>query len=75
MTEEEKISFLEEIMDVEEGELSPQSSLIEIEEWDSLSVLSLIMEMKTRYGIELSNDEIKSFKTVGDICDRIPDKG
>ena len=75
MSEEEKISFLADIMDVEEGTLDRQTVLMDIEEWDSLSVLSLIMEMKTRYGIELSNDEIKSFKTVGDICDRIPDKG
>ena len=73
MTIEEKIAMLEEIMDVDEGSLKEIDELNDIEEWDSLSVLTLISEMKRKYSISLTSEDIKSFVTVGDICKRIPD--
>ena len=39
MTLQEKIQFLEEIMEVDEDTLTKDTSLDEIEEWDSLSAL------------------------------------
>lgn len=71
MTLQEKIEFLEEIMDVEK--LSEDTILKEVEEWDSLSTLSLTVEMKKKYGKNLTTEEIKAFVTVRDICDYIPD--
>ena len=47
------------------------SVLSEIEEWDSLSTLSLTVEMKKRFGKDLTAEQIKQFKTVGDICEYI----
>ncbi len=73
MTKEEKIAMLEEVMDLEEGDLTVDAELEEIEEWDSLSVLTLISEMKKRFDISLSNQQIRDFKTVADICAIIPD--
>ena len=73
MTIQEKIEMLEEVMDVEEGELSEEMVLNEIEEWDSLSTLSLTVEMKKRFGMNLTEEQIKNFHTVGDICNYIPD--
>ncbi len=73
MTIEEKLAMLEEIMDVDEGSLKESDDLSDIEEWDSLSVLTLISEMKKKYGISLTSQDIKGFKTVGDICQVIPD--
>ena len=70
---DEKISFIEEIMDVDEGTLHENMVLSELEEWDSISILSLIMEMKNRYGIDLKTNKIIELKTVKDICDIIPD--
>ena len=37
MTIEEKIAMLEDVMDLDEGELKLDSVLAEFEEWDSLS--------------------------------------
>lgn len=48
MTIEEKIAMLEDVMDLDEGELKLDSVLAEFEEWDSLSKLSLIAMAKTR---------------------------
>ena len=73
MTMLEKIVFLEEIMDVDEGTLSPEMFLDDIEEWDSLSVLTLMAEMKTNFDIILTTKQVNEFKTVEDVCGVIPD--
>lgn len=73
MTLQEKIEFLEEIMDVEEGTLTEETLLEEVEEWDSLSTLSLTVEMKRNYNLKLTSEMIKNFNTVRDVCEFIPD--
>ncbi len=73
MTLQEKIEFLEDIMDVEEGSLTESTILEEVEEWDSLSTLTLTVKMKQEYDINLTTETIKDFVTVGDICNYIPD--
>lgn len=73
MSKEEKLAMLEEVMDLDEGELTEELILENIEEWDSLSVLTLISEMKKRFNITLSNQQIRDFVTVADICEIIPD--
>ena len=73
MSLQEKIELLEESMDVEEGTLADDTMLVGVEEWDSLSTLSLTVEMKKRYELKLTTETIKGFKTVGDVCLFIPD--
>ena len=73
MSKEEKLAMLEEVMDLDEGELTEESVLDDIEEWDSLSVLTLISEMKKKFDISLTTQQIRDFKTVADICAVIPD--
>lgn len=73
MTKQEKFEMLESVMDLDEGVLTDNTSLVDIEEWDSLSVLTLITEMKKRFDITLSDEQIKSFKIVEDILRIIPD--
>lgn len=68
MTTEEKIAMLEEVMDLDAGELKLDSVLEDFEEWDSLSKLSLIAMAKQDFGLILTKDDIKSFDTVKDIC-------
>ncbi|MBO5173659.1 MAG: acyl carrier protein [Eubacterium sp.] len=70
---EEKIAFLQDIMDVEEGVLTEDTILADVEEWDSLATLSLLAEMRKRFGIQLTTAEIKKFETVSDILQIIPD--
>ncbi len=69
MTTEEKIAMLEDIMDLDEGTLTVNSVLDDLEEWDSLSKLSLIVEAKQQFNKVLLAETIRSFKTVNDICD------
>lgn len=65
---EKKLELLEEIMDAEDA-LEPEMELEDLEEWDSLSVLSLTLEVRKRWNRNLTTEEIKQFKTVQDICD------
>ena len=67
MTDKEKIALLEDLFDVDEGTLSPETSLDEIEEYDSMTKLSLIVMSEDDFGIKLDSAALKNFKTVGDI--------
>ena len=66
---QEMLELLEEVMDIEEGVLTPESELAEVDEWDSLSKLALMAEVKKRVNRRLSTEEILNFKTVQDIID------
>lgn len=69
MTIKEKILFLEDIMELDEGELDINSQLEDIEEWDSITKLALMAAIKKKYNKVITVDELKSFQTVKDICD------
>ena len=63
----EKMALLEDTFDVDEGTLEPEMGLDEIEEYDSMTKLSLIVMVEEEFGRKLSGDDIKGFKTIQDI--------
>ena len=65
----QKLAALEEIMDVEEGTLTPETDLESIEEWDSLSALSFVVFMGDEFNKKVGGAEIRAFRTVQDILD------
>ena len=67
MSEKEKLALLEETFDVDEGSLEPEMLLDDIEEYDSMTKLSLIVMIEEEFGKKLSGAEIKEFKTIQDI--------
>ena len=67
MTEQEKIAMLEETLDLDEGTLTADTVLDDVDEYDSMAKLSLIVMMDDEFGKKLTGDVIKGFKTVGDI--------
>jgi len=71
MTDEEKIALLEDMMDLEEGDLSLEVELDSLEEWDSMSKLALVVLAKKEFAKELTADDIRSFSTVADICEAL----
>ena len=66
MNEKEKIELLEEIMDLEAETLKLDDNLAEYEEWDSLTALTCISEMDSRFSKKVTGEQIKSFVTVAD---------
>ena len=67
MTEQEKIALLEETLELDEGALTADTVLADVDEYDSMAKLSLIVLMDDEFGVKLTGDVIKGFKTVGDI--------
>ena len=67
MTDREKLALLEDMMELEEGDLTVDKALEDIEEYDSMAKLSLIVLMEDEFGVKLTGDVIKGFKTIGDI--------
>ncbi len=75
MNLQEKLTALEEIMDMEEGSLSPDMELVNIEEWDSLAALSYVVFMGDEFNKKMSGAQIRSFKTVQDILNTMEMEG
>jgi len=67
MTTEEKIALLEETLDIEEGTLSEDTLLEDVDEYDSLAKLSLIVMFDEEFGVKVEGETIKGLKTVADI--------
>lgn len=67
MTEREKLALLEDMLELDEGDLTVDKALDDIDEYDSMAKLSLIVLMEDEFGVKLTGDEIKGFETVGDI--------
>lgn len=67
MTQEEKIALLEDMLELDGGSLKPEMELSAIDEYDSMAKLSLIVLMDEECGKKLTGEQIREFKTVGDI--------
>ncbi len=73
MSKEEKLRFIEEIMDVEENSLNYDDELTSIDSWDSMSVLGFMTEMRLRFNEIIEVKQIRELITVSDLCALIPD--
>ncbi len=69
MTNTEKIALLEDMLELESGDLKEETTLKEIPVWDSMAALSLIVLCDEQFGKKLSGEQIVKFKTVKDILD------
>ncbi|MDO4922015.1 MAG: acyl carrier protein [Phascolarctobacterium sp.] len=63
----EKMALIEEVLDVEEGSLTPETLLSDVEEWDSIAALSLIVMLDENFEKTVSGAQIKAMKSVKDI--------
>ena len=69
MTRKEKLNMIEDVLEVELGSLKESDLLSKISEYDSMSKLSLIVMCDEAFEKKLSGEQIRQFKTVGDILD------
>ncbi len=67
MTDEKKLELLADVFDCDAEDLTPETVLEDLDNWDSMTKLSLIVLMDDEFGKQLKNDEIKAFKAIGDI--------
>lgn len=54
-------------LDLEEDKVTMDSDIIEDFEADSLDVVDLVMSIEDEFGLEVPDDQIENFRTVGDV--------
>lgn len=59
------------VLDLDEVELKDETSADDIEEWDSLSHIQLIVAIEKTFKIKFTSKEIMSWKNVGEMVDCI----
>ncbi|MDA3885152.1 MAG: acyl carrier protein [Candidatus Delongbacteria bacterium] len=69
MTNAEKIALLEDMLEMDEGTLNENMTLKEVEVWDSMAALSLIVLCDEQFGKKLSGEQIVKFQTINDILE------
>jgi len=69
MTQEEKIALLEDMLELDANTLTPETVLSEVDEYDSMAKLSLIVLMDEECGKKLTGEQIRAFKTVQDVLE------
>ncbi len=59
--------LLAEQLDLDESKITMDSDIVEDLEADSLDVVDLVMSMEDEFGVEVPDEVIENFKTVGDV--------
>lgn len=66
MTTQEKIALIEDVLELP-GKLTPETILADLPEYDSMAKLSIIVMFDDELGKKLTGEQIRAFKTVGDV--------
>ena len=75
MNDQEKLTLLEETLELDEGTLTAETVLADLEEYTSLAKLSLIVMFDDEFDRKVTGAEIKAFVTVSDIMALMEKKG
>lgn len=62
-----KLALIEETLDTNEGELTAETVLDDVDGWDSIAALSLIVMLDEHFGKTITGAQIKELSTVSDI--------
>lgn len=62
------------ITDTENVSLTNESVPADVENWDSLNHIQIIVDIEKEYDVRFTTPEIQSFKIVGDVADMIDKK-
>ncbi len=68
------IEIFEDVMDVDDVTLEDDTTANDVEEWDSLSHVRLIVAIERQYGLKFANSEIEALQRFGDIIQLVLDK-
>jgi hypothetical protein len=71
MTVKEKLGILENLLDMEKDSLNEDMELSQISEWDSIAIISTIAMFDDIWGKSILSKEVKEFKTVKDILEKM----
>ena len=63
---EEIAAMIAEQLGIDASQIKPETRLVEDLKADSLDVVAMVMEMESRYGVEIPDDDLANLKTVAD---------
>lgn len=63
----QKLALIEEVLDTDEETLTPETDLSDLDGWDSIAGLSLIVMLDEHFNKTITGKQIKAMKTVADI--------
>ena len=69
MDNQKKIEILAEILDVEPEAINEKTNLKNMDEWDSLAILSFIVMMGDEFNKVVTGEEIKKMTTIADLLE------
>lgn len=67
MNQQEALRWIEEVFEEPSGSLTGETLRDDVPTWDSMGVLALMAGMDEKFDIVLTDDDIKSMKSVDDI--------
>ncbi|MBK7139327.1 MAG: acyl carrier protein [Bacteroidetes bacterium] len=65
------VAIFKEELDNEEIELTMESTAKDIEDWDSLSHIHLMVAIEKHFKIRFTSSEISNFKNVGEMVETV----
>ena len=65
------LEFVAEIMDVDVEEISMETKYKEFEKWDSLMMLTLVMEIEAEYNVLIPMEKLGTVKTLADLYETV----
>ena len=78
MTKEEVINDVQEIfrdvLDEDDLIIEDRTTADDVDEWDSLNHIQLVVTIEKHFKIRFSSSEIQSFNNVGEMCEAISKK-
>jgi acyl carrier protein len=66
--------IFQQVFDDDEIELAPELTANDVDGWDSLSHVNLIVTIEAHFDIRFTQKELLTFKNVGDLLSRISSK-
>ena len=75
MTHNEFLREMEEILGINPGKLKGHENLEDLENWDSMALVSLLAVAESRSNIEITLDQVVSCSTVADLLRLVPLEG
>ncbi len=70
-TIEQLTTIIAEVIDNEDLTLTPETTASDVEDWDSLTHIQIIVAAEKHFKVKFTAAEITSFRNVGHFCEEI----